>query len=100
MYYCHSRAFMTDEFFFFKSIIKGTRDHIHTCWVLNDPENPTLFDLNSDAEHLAFVVNGNNMYAKRRNEESGRMEPITCEAFAAIVEDLKTECSSILALPC
>ena len=99
MYNCHSRAFTTDEFFVFKNIAKGTHDHIHTRWVQNDPENPTMFDLNCDAEHLAFVVNGNNMYAKRRNEETGKVEPITCEAFAAIVEDVKTQCLGILTLP-
>ena len=99
LYNCHSRAFTTDEFFVFKSIIEGTHNHIHTHWVLNEPENPTMFDLNYDVEPLAFVVNGNNMYVKRRNEELGRMEPITREAFVAIVEDVKTQCSSILALP-
>ena len=67
MYNCHSRVFSTNEFFVFKSIIEGTHDHIHTHWVLNDPENPTMFDLNCDAEHLAFIVDGNNLYAKSRN---------------------------------
>jgi hypothetical protein len=71
MYNCHSQTFTTDEFFVFKSITEGTHDHIHTCWVQNDPENPSMFDLNCDAEHLAFVVNGSNMYAKRANEETG-----------------------------
>jgi hypothetical protein len=33
MYNCHSQAFMTDEFFVFKSLAKGTHDHIHTRWV-------------------------------------------------------------------
>ena len=58
-----------------------------------------MFDLNYDAEHLAFVVNSSNIYAKRRNKEMGRMEPITRKAFAAIVEDVNTQCSGILALP-
>ena len=99
MYNCLSHAFTTNEFFVFKSIIEGTHDHIHTRWVLNDMENPTMFDLNFDAKHPAFVVNGNILYAKRRNEEMGIMEPITHKAFAAIVEDVKTQCSCILALP-
>lgn len=45
------------------------------------------FDLNCDAKHLTFIVNGNNMYAKHRNEEMGRMEPISREAFATTVEE-------------
>lgn len=57
-----------------------------------------MFDLNSNAEHLTFVVNGSNMYAKRRIE-MGRMEPITCEAFVAIVENVKAQWSGILTLP-
>lgn len=57
-----------------------------------------MFDLNCDAKHLVFVVNSNNLYAKHRNEETGRMEPITREAFAKIVEDVKTQCSGFLAL--
>jgi hypothetical protein len=73
----------------FKGIVEGTHDHIHTRWVQNDPKNPSIFDLNCDAEHLAFVVNDNNMYAKRANQETGKMEPITREMFVSIVEDVK-----------
>ena len=87
--------FATDELFVFKGIVEGTHDHIHTRWVHNDPENPNMFDLNSDAENLAFVVNGGNMYAKRANEETGKMEPITREAFASIVDDVKKQCSGL-----
>lgn len=79
----------------FKSLAEGTHDHIHTRWVHNDPENPNMFDLNCDAQHLAFVVNGSNMYAKRVNEETGRMEPITREAFASIVQDVRKQCSCL-----
>ena len=99
MYNCHSQAFTTDEFFVFKSIAEGTHDHIYTCWVQNDLVNPTMFDLNCDAEHLEFVVNGTNIYAKRRNEETCRMEPITREAFVAMVEVVKSQCTGILTLP-
>jgi hypothetical protein len=65
----------------------------------NDPENPAMFDLNCNAEHLAFVVNGSNIFAKRRNEVTGRMESITLETFATIVDDVKTQCSGLLTLP-
>ncbi len=99
MYNCHSGASNTDEFFSFKSITEGTHDHIHTRWVQNDPENPTMFDLNYNVEHLAFVVNGSNIFAKRKNEMTGRMEPITREIFGAILNDVKTQCSGILTLP-
>ena len=92
LYNCHSQSFTTDEFFVFKGIVEGTHDHIHTRWVQNDPENPNMFDLNCNEEHLAFVVNGSDMYAKRTDEETGRMEPITREAFASIVEDVKKQC--------
>ena len=57
-----------------------------------------MFDLNCDAKHLTFVVNGSNMYAKRANEETGIMEPITREAFASIVEDVKKQCSCMYML--
>ena len=96
MYNCHSRDFNTNEFFLFKSITEGTHDHIHTRWVQNDPENPTMFDLNCNVEHLAFVVNGSNIFARRKNEETGRLEPITRESFAAMVNDVKTQCSGIV----
>jgi hypothetical protein len=99
MYNCHSRVFTTDELLVFKSIIEGTNDHIHTRWLLNDLENPTMFDLNSNAKHLAFVVNDNNIYAKHMNKKTGIMKPITREAFATIVKDVKTKCSCILVLP-
>ena len=85
--------------FFFKSIAEGTHDHIHMRWMQNDPENPTMFDLNCNAKHLAFVVNGNNIFAKRKNEVTGRVEPITRETFATIVDDVKTQCSGMLTLP-
>ena len=75
MYNCHSRALTIDEFFVVKSIIEGTHDHIHTRWVLKDSESATMFNLNFDVEHLAFVVNGNNLYAKHRNEKTSRMKP-------------------------
>ena len=91
MYNCHLRAFTTNEFIVFKGIIKGTHEYIHIDWMLNDPENSTVFDSNSNVEHLAFVVNGSNMYAKWRNEE-----PITREAFATIVQIWKL----ILKYPC
>jgi hypothetical protein len=58
-----------------------------------------MFDLNCNEEHLAFVVNGSNMYAKRANEETGRMEPITRRAFASIVEDVKNQCSGLWPKP-
>ena len=57
-----------------------------------------MFDLICNVEHLVFVVNGNNISAKRRIEVMGGMEPITRETFAAIVDSVKTECSSILTL--
>ena len=99
MYNCHSGTFSTDEFFLFKSITEGTHDHIHTHWVQNEPENPAMFDLNCNVEHLAFVVNGSNIFAKRKNEEMGRLEPITRETFAAMVNDVKTQCSGTLTHP-
>jgi hypothetical protein len=99
LYNCHSQSFKSDEFFVFKGIVEGTHDHIHTRWVQNDPENPNMFDLNCNEEHLAFVVNGSNMYAKRANEETGRMEPITRRAFASIVEDVKNQCSGLWPKP-
>ena len=71
MYNCHSGAFNTDKFFLFKSIAEGTHDHIHTRWMQNDLENPTMFDLNCNAEHLAFVVNGSNIFAKWQAQERG-----------------------------
>ncbi len=95
LYNCHSQSFTTDKFFVFKGIVEGTHDHIHTRCVQNDPENPNMFDLNCNEEHLAFVVNGSNMYAKRANEETGIMEPITREAFTSIVEDVKRQCSCL-----
>ena len=57
-----------------------------------------MFDLNCNVEHLAFVVNGSNIFAKRKNEETGRLEPITRETFAAMVNDVKTQCSGTLTL--
>ena len=94
----HKHLRLTKEFFVFKSIAEVTHDHIHTRWVQNDTENPSMFDWSCDVEHLTFVVNGSNMYAKRANEETGIMEPITREAFASIVEDVKKRCLGLYML--
>ncbi len=77
-------SFTADEFWSFKNLQDLTHDVIHLRWVE---------DLNDGKEHLAFIVNGDKVFAKHKCTHSEVGELVDRDMFSVLINRVKAECT-------
>ncbi len=81
---CNS-PFSSDEFWAFKGLLDCSHDHIHMKWVA---------ELNDFSEHLAFIVNGDKLWAMHNDPILKLRIVVIKDSFQSLISQLKSKCSS------
>lgn len=87
LYLDSSSAFATDDFWAFTSLQTLTHKVIHLKWVE---------DLNDSSEQLAFMVNGDKLFAKTKLPGSQVVKPVDHETYNTLIKFVKAECEGEL----
>jgi hypothetical protein len=76
-------SFSNDEFSAFKSLLNFSHDYIHMKWVAN---------LNDNNEQLAFLVNGEKIWAMHNDPLFKLQTIVTQKSFQSLISQMKSEC--------
>ncbi|KAG0595346.1 hypothetical protein M758_UG159400 [Ceratodon purpureus] len=83
LYLDSQTAFGTDDFWAFTGLQNCTHEVIHLKWVE---------DLNDSSEQLAFMVNGDKLFAKTKLPGSQVVKPVDHETYNTLIIRVKAEC--------
>jgi hypothetical protein len=83
MYYDQTSKFTANSFWAFKSLLELKHENIHMCWIV---------DAKYGIPHLAFKLNGQQVWAIHRDSETMVPSMVTNDVFVVVKSLVKNQC--------